>query len=614
MPHDLALPAHGRAIAMHTAQSVSEVNLALGDFVIIVETRRAGNRVWCLVDLADGRRGYVPATALELLPQSAPPPPPLSALPPLPMSLQLAAQASALWSPNPSPRVSPYASPCESPSVSSPPVSGDARSINSGLAALSLGSVGSTGSFSVSSMQRKVASMSRLPVASTSSAPVPPASGDVPILQRTLHGSGAPAVALSALPASQFDFARELRACPPGGVVTVPAGVHLAQGPIKIARDVTVAGAGSATTAVAIVAPASSAAVSLGLQSRLALSRVTIGLGENSGDGAVLVSCAGVTSAVTMSDCAVVGSVWVRDGAVGTFERCDMRVPRGNVAAVVASAAAEVRASWCSVHDCSGGGFLASGGGSVTVLESEIHANRVAGAAAHEGGKLNLVRTRVRACAAPGVVFRMQSEGAVEDCDFENNRQGGVLIESGSKPAIRRCRISGGHAGIVAVLNAEGVVEDCDISSGDFAGVYVKTGAKPTFLRCTVRNGTGTGLSVHRDGAGVYDSCEIVGHALAGVSVETGGRPVLRRCRVHSGKAAGVMVTEGGNAILEDVDVYENESHAVHIAKGGQADLRRCRLRTGKFYVADEAAARIEACTNDGGTDFGQRANVQVVS
>ncbi|WP_199250225.1 right-handed parallel beta-helix repeat-containing protein [[Phormidium] sp. ETS-05] len=80
-----------------------------------------------------------------------------------------------------------------------------------------------------------------------------------------------------------------------------------------------------------------------------------------------------------------------------------------------------------------------------------------------------------------GVFVDENGQGTVEDCDIFGNASAGVIIQQGSNPTIRRCKIyAGNNCGVFVRENGQGIVENCDIFGNAYAGVVIKQGGNPT--------------------------------------------------------------------------------------------------------------------------------------
>eukprot|EP00727_Mastigamoeba_balamuthi_P013927 m51a1_g9157 putative serine threonine protein kinase (578) ;mRNA; f:130192-132347 len=561
----LHLPAEGRAVADYVCKE-SGVALTAGERLQILETKRSGGRKWVLVATAAAgeRRAYVPTSVVEV-------------------RVHRHHHRSGNDNDN-------TATPQPSPATAQRPQQQHAEPI--AIPAQPKACRGKEDKDKDKADRGKKGSSMPLARAQPASplmaaVPPPPGSTDAAVLQRPASKTlgTPPRVQLSALPSGRFNLVAQLAA-----PLVVASGV-----------EVTLVGGDSGTTAVAITSPGREAAVTLSPGSKLTATCVTLGLSQSSGDGAVLVASRGPMSALVLTECSVVGTLWARDGSSVVLERCSLRVPRGPTAGIIATGAATVvRALQCRVHKCSGGGALAASGGVIALTECALTSNRVAAAMATSSSRLSMSQTKVEDCQL-GVWYKDRSQGVVEDCEFRDNKQAAVMSESGSRPVLQRCVFTGGQAAVISMAKGDVLLEDSDVASGTFSGLYVKGESRLRALRCTIRDGAAIGVAVHRASDCHLELCEVKGHALAGVNVESGASVTVARCRVRGGPSSSAVQVVCGSASLSDTDVHASASGvaAVSVEKEAAVQMHTCRVVAGHVAVACGGSCTLEGCVCD---------------
>jgi F-box protein 11 len=149
----------------------------------------------------------------------------------------------------------------------------------------------------------------------------------------------------------------------------------------------------------------------------------------------------------------------------------------------------------------------------------------------------------LRACGCMSISFG--GSGYFDQCIFEGpDVKPAIIIEGNGKPVFRKCSITGktkmhdsssmqacermGYRaiGIVFKEDTEGLVEDCEFIN-NHTGIEIVRGANPTIKNCTIIKNWSHGIWVHDNGAGVVENCEIKGNGKGAWKIEP-GCPVRR--------------------------------------------------------------------------------------
>eukprot|EP00727_Mastigamoeba_balamuthi_P012025 m51a1_g7445 putative serine threonine protein kinase (553) ;mRNA; r:96566-98415 len=419
-----------------------------------------------------------------------------------------------------------------------------------------------------------------------------------------------------------FDLAREIAQCPEGGVVTVPVGVHRVEGPLVFERAVSVVGASAQSTAVAVlVRSPERPAVSVRPGAVVRLERAKWGIADGSPDSSVLLRATGAGSGVVATDCAFRGPLWFREGSAGSFARCDLRVPCGELSAVIATGrGTSFAASSCRVHDSTGGGVLGSGPASTVVIESSsFESVRVAGVISHGGASVRVSRSAFVTCSA-GAVAREKGTMAVDDCTFVDSAKGAVVVETGASCRVAACDVRSACAATASLAavgsGSEVHVLDTTVVSTDAVGVLSSRGARATATRCSLTGGAASsswGVCVSRGSELVVDSCVVCAHTVAEAQADGDSRLTVRSSTLHSGRGQGVAV--GGDAVasLSEVEVRDTTGSAVLLKDRARATLARCAVwQAGMVRIQDSASASVIESDVQGGIDCGASAKVEV--
>ena len=238
--------------------------------------------------------------------------------------------------------------------------------------------------------------------------------------------------------------------------------------------------------------------------------------------------------------------------------------------AVVISERANPVVRGCVMRDARGNGVCVNGQGRGTVENCDISMTDKPAIALEEGSRTRITGTTVRDAEA-GVFISSEAQVVLEDCVFSATAGYGIVLDGGTDPLVRRCRVEtpGGH-GIHVSARSRGTFEDCEVAAAREAGIWVGGSASPAFTRTVVRDGSATGVLLDEESAAEFSRLEIRDAAGAGVSVRGGANPLLRHLDVSGVRGHGVEVTEGGRGRLEDSAVARTGQAGVRIADGGR--------------------------------------------
>ena len=214
---------------------------------------------------------------------------------------------------------------------------------------------------------------------------------------------------------------------------------------------------------------------------------------------------------------------------------------------------------------------------------------------------------RVRGIKSAAVECK-QGRLVLENCEIEcqgpelQNRAACIVVDGGSDPLVRRCRIrGGGSSGVLIRPHGRGQFEDCEVFGCDKSCVEIQRGGDPTFLHCQIHHSVnGSGIYVEQGGRGTFEDCEIYRNKQACVHIKDGGDPVIRRCSIHdSREESGICVSGRGLGTFEDCDVFGSKLHGVEVREGGDPKILRCRIHNSwseGIYVHRDGHGTFEDC------------------
>ncbi|MEO3742075.1 right-handed parallel beta-helix repeat-containing protein [Plantactinospora sp. B5E13] len=391
-------------------------------------------------------------------------------------------------------------------------------------------------------------------------------------------------------------IADAVRAAGPGATVVVQPGTYREQ--VRLTGDVTVTaedGPGTVTidggAGVAVFA-AGGVGTLRGLTVRgggadlpaIQLGRGTLHLVDCEVVGAGIVAVHVPGGRLDMTDCRVnnpAGAGFLVDGGgTGTVVRTEVRGV-GSTGIVIAGGADPVFRH-CTVTDGRGVGVLSTGGGRGRVEDCRISAVEGAGVAVEGDGAVRVVRTTVHDTPGAGVLVAGGTP-TFEECEVRAVGGHGVVLTDRANPVLRRCRVDGaaGH-GLYVLESATGEFTDGEIDGTGAAAVAVSGSATPRIEGGRVSGGVGVGLLFEADAAGT-----------------------VRGTTVRGGQV-GLLVQGSASPVVEDVTITGCTDHGVRVTDsarptvhGGQVD----GCRAGGFLVAGGAALTVDEATVRGGTN-----------
>jgi parallel beta-helix repeat protein len=160
----------------------------------------------------------------------------------------------------------------------------------------------------------------------------------------------------------------------------------------------------------------------------------------------------------------------------------------------------------------------------------------------------------------------------MDQCTVQPGFGAGIGASRGAKLDVRRTKVLGGHYGLV-VEDAGGTVEECEFLDVAEDGIIVRVGADPEIRNTTVRGCGYRGVYVYQFGKPTIESCDISQTGDAGISVVHQSAPVLRRCTVHDTQGVGIAVGLGCHGSIEDCSTSNTATPAIDIAEGASTTV-----------------------------------------
>jgi len=185
---------------------------------------------------------------------------------------------------------------------------------------------------------------------------------------------------------------------------------------------------------------------------------------------------------------------------------------------------------------------------------------------------------RVRLDASLDVV---DGEATIEDCTLDSVAPACVTVSGGSaRLLLKRCRLTNacGHALIVRE-NPHTVVEECDFHDAAQAGLLVECGGQLILRRSKVHGSLRAGVFVDSAAQVTLEECEVFGNAGPGLTLKPGTAAVLHRTRVQGNARSGLVVCPQAGATITDSAVTGNRTWGILLQAGGTAHVERTEVQ-----------------------------------
>jgi nitrous oxidase accessory protein NosD len=206
-------------------------------------------------------------------------------------------------------------------------------------------------------------------------------------------------------------------------------------------------------------------------------------------------------------------------------------------------------------------------------------------------------------------------EHVVEGCAFAARDCGrAVVLVTGGRVTLRRCRIEGGINRGLVVEGGAVVLEDCALA-GNRAGLWATDGAEVTARGCRFEGPGSVGMFVQRDARVRIEASAVAGVTDAGVLVRTGARCELVDCAI-AGDTLGVRFETGATGEVRGCRIGP-ATVGVWVSTGATPMFLDCTIAgcTG-FGLAHEAGGRVARCAfvgNNAGIELRDGADPDVV-
>ncbi|SDP39883.1 right-handed parallel beta-helix repeat-containing protein [Actinacidiphila guanduensis] len=247
--------------------------------------------------------------------------------------------------------------------------------------------------------------------------------------------------------------------------------------------------------------------------------------------------------------------------------------------AVVISERADPVVRDCTLRDARGNGVCVNAQGRGTIQDCDISHTDKPAIALEDEAATTISGTAVHDAEA-GLFVSSTARTVLEDCTFHGMSGYGIVLDNGTDPVVRRCRVdtSGGH-GVHVKTRSRGTFEDCEISRASDAGVWVGGGSSPVFTGTVVRNCPGIGVLVDEESAAEFTRLEIRSTEGPGLSVRAGANPLVRFAEIEKTGGHGLEVTSGGRGRVEESVMAHCALASIRIVDGGRPHIGRTTVR-----------------------------------
>ncbi len=274
-----------------------------------------------------------------------------------------------------------------------------------------------------------------------------------------------------------------------------------------------------------------------------------------------------------------VGGVFTHDKGAGLFQDCDIS---GNTfAGVEISSESDPSFRRCRIHNGKSGGVYANRKGAGRFVQCEMFENAWVGVGIESESTTTFEDCRIYNNLQSGIYVFKLGEGLFRNCEVFGNNLAGVEIDGGD-PMLIECTIHDGKACGVSVMNqGKGQLTQCEMTGNALSGLLVQSGSRPDVRNCKLLNNIQCGAAFFGSAVGSLESCELSGNGHSGVEIASNSDPTFRKCTFHDGKSSGAYVYKEGRGIFEDCAFYANRNVAIYIGEAGNPLIRHCTIRDG---------------------------------
>jgi hypothetical protein len=297
--------------------------------------------------------------------------------------------------------------------------------------------------------------------------------------------------------------------------------------------------------------------------------------------------------------------ILITQGAEGTLEECE--IFNQGAAGVLVSDHAKPHLTGCILRDNAGDGVLFTEESGGSAANCDARGNGTAGFAALKRSNPVFRQCKSRDNRRDGFYFGEESTASVDGGESTGNALWGVSL-IGSNPTVTGLRVHHSANGLVITGKSRGKFERCVVDNNVAIGFLVQGGSHPEIRGCRVLDQKGTGVSFIEAAGGILADCQVTGSAeWACVNIGAGSNPDLSGCKVSGGKAGGMAISGAATPRLVDCDILENRRSNVEIAgkgtripqvpllprgTGRPPDHRRRGARSGELRLLRERGPR----------------------
>ena len=183
----------------------------------------------------------------------------------------------------------------------------------------------------------------------------------------------------------------------------------------------------------------------------------------------------------------------------------------------------------------------------------------------------------------------------MEQCELAAGFGAGVNAASGAELQLRRCKVVSGQYGAV-LDDAGGTIEDCEFLDITDDGIIVRSGADPVIRNSTVQGCGYRGVYVYQYGKPTLEGCDVSQTGDVGIAVAHQSNPILRRCWVHDTQGVGIAFGSGCGGAIEECKVENTAPPGIELAQGASPTVIERPAGTAKAGVgATEEASQQDA-------------------
>ena len=187
----------------------------------------------------------------------------------------------------------------------------------------------------------------------------------------------------------------------------------------------------------------------------------------------------------------------------------------------------------------------------------------------------------------------------LEDCNITSKSIDCVIIQGATaNPIIRGCRIfDSKQNGISIKDNSQGTIENCNFNNNDFSGIRIEGSSNFIIRECRIFDSKQNGILIKDNRLVNIENCDIYNNIYSGILIKLASIFVVNQCRIFDGKQNGIVIKDNSQGTIEDCDIYNNINPGIGIKDCSNFIIRKCRIFDGKqkgIVIKDNSQGAIE--------------------